>query len=285
MSEEELHLLKEKFGEAVISGALLGGIKGANISELLSKLTDKGKLSDEEIEEIMNSAKTSAEDMQNFDIEEAHVYAEGEADIAKMVEEEKKKHMLLHGGIGGAVGTIVGTATFDEEAVEKECRAKYAEEHPEYKAVMNEGLAVEKQYDNAKEKEMSNWEEKNPKPQRNKLATFLGGIIPEAIYQHELKKWEEAKAEHEKTFEEDYAKNNPNYANLKEQQEAQEEKAKPKLHLAANAGGAAGGFVAGAATTAAVGGPIAILPGGIIGGILGAFGSEKVADYKDSKEI
>ena len=284
ISQEALQQLKEKCGEAVISGILLvGPQKGDSISKLLEKIKGNEKLSDEEIEEIMNSSKTSAEDMQSFDIEEAHVYAEGEAEIAKMVEEEKKKHMLLHGGIGGAVGTIVGTATFDEEAIEKECRAKYAKEHPEYKAVMNEGLAVEKEYDDAKNAALSEWEEANPKPERNSLGIILGGVVSEAKYQLELKKWEEKRTEHEKSFQESYAKDNQNYANLKEQQETQEPK--KKFYWGANIGGAGGRVLAGATAVGSIIPGLDTALGGITGGISGAFTDEKLADHKDSKEI
>ena len=234
--------------------------------ELLQDNKD-GLVVDDEV--IAEKIKDIIQDYKNFDIEEAHVYAEGEAAIDK----EVKMRMLTQ-----MSKSAIAFKTKSKEEIEAEVRAEYAAKHPEYAAVQAEGQRVEAQYEAAKTAEMSNWEKENPKPQRGKLG-FFGGALAEFKYQMELKEWEKARAEHEKSFQNDYAEENKNYANLKEQQEALE----PKLHWGANIAGAAGGGLAGG-IIGTIFPVIGNVVGAIVGGVSGAIAGEKLADYKDSKE-
>ena len=279
--EDTLKLEKEETETGIFEGiaeemeesaeGVLSNIDDALLAEKIKKAAPEllkdnkgGLIADDEA--IAQEIRDIVQDYKNFDVEEAHVYAEGEAAIKKEVEMRVKMQMVQTG---------IALKHKSAEEIEAEVRAKYAEEHPEYAAVMHEGQRVEAQYEEAKAEEMSNWEKENPKPKRSKVGFIFGGVLSEVKYQLELKEWEKAKAEHEKSFQNDYAKENKNYANLKEQQEAQEPK--KKLHLTANVLGAGGGWLGGLLA----GGPF----GGIVGGVAGAFGSEKLADYKDSKEI
>lgn len=148
-------------------------------------------------------------DKKNFDTEEAHVYAEGEAEIQK----EVQRRLIMQGTV---VGLLTGKSA---EEIEAEVRAEYAEKNPEYAAVMEEGQAVEKAHAEAKATEMKEWEANNPKPEPpNPVFGTTGAMV---IYTKQLQEWEAKRAEHEKAFDENYAKENPNYANLKEEQDAQ----------------------------------------------------------------
>ena len=150
-------------------------------------------------------------DKKNFDVEEAHVYAEGEAAI----EREVQLRMALN---ATKAAVWFGGKLEDMEAkIRDEVRAEYAKNHPEYAAVMEEGQAVEKAHAEAKADAMAEWEENNPKPEKPN-ALFVG-IIGLGAYTIKLQKWEKERAAQEKAFDESYAKENPNYANLKDQQE------------------------------------------------------------------
>lgn len=148
-------------------------------------------------------------DKKNFDPEEAHVYAEGEAEIQK----EVQRRMLMKATVAGI---IMGKTA---EEIEAEVRAEYAAKNPEYAAVMEEGQAVEKAHAEAKAEAMKEWEANNPKPEPPN--PIFAGVAQMAVYTAELQKWEAERAKHAEAFDESYAKENPNYANLKEQQDAQ----------------------------------------------------------------
>lgn len=145
-------------------------------------------------------------DKRNFDTEEAHIYAEGESAIEKEVQAR-----LMTRGI---ISILWGKNAAELEA---EVREKYAKNHPEYAAVMEEGQAVEKAYDKAKTEALAEWEAKNPKPEPPH--PIFGSTVQMAAYSIKLKEWQAERAEQEKAFSEEYAKDNPNYANLKEQQD------------------------------------------------------------------
>ena len=147
-------------------------------------------------------------DKRNFDLEEAHVYAEGEAEIEK----EVKLRMLLQTGVKGL---LFGKT---QEEIEAEVRAEYAKEHPEYAAVMEEGQAVEKAHAEAKAKAMADWEANNPRPEQP--VNIFGLPAKSVAYMLELQKWEAERAKQAEAFDESYAKDNSNYANLKEQEDS-----------------------------------------------------------------
>lgn len=184
-----------------------GGIKDDDANTI--KFTEEEKTCvDDGIQITHGEDLAEIVDKQNFDTEEAHIYAEGEAEI----EAEVQRRMLMQMGV---VGMLVGKS---EEQIEAEVRAEYAEKHPEYAAVMEEGQAVEKEHAEAKEAAMAEWEANNPKPEPPNI--LFAGVVQMTAYNVKLQKWEAEKAKQEKAFDESYAKENPNYANLKEQQDA-----------------------------------------------------------------
>lgn len=165
-----------------------------NSNEDSVKITDKTE-SDKDV------------DKRNFDTEEAHIYAEGEAAIEKEVKQKVMFQMGLNSLLGGK----------SIEEIEAEVRAEYAAKHPEYAAVMEEGQAVEEAYNEAKTAALSEWEENNPKPEPPH--PIFGSTVEMAAYSKKLQEWQAKRAEQEKAFSEEYAKDNTNYANLKEQQD------------------------------------------------------------------
>ena len=203
---------------------MVDGINGNYQNTSLSCVNDECKEIQEEettinfaddVEEISNedsvkiTDKTESDkdvDKRNFDTEEAHIYAEGEAAIEKEVQAR-----LMTRGI---ISILWGKNAAELEA---EVREKYAKNHPEYAAVMEEGQAVEKAYDKAKTEALAEWEAKNPKPEPPH--PIFGSTVQMAAYSIKLKEWQAERAEQEKAFSEEYAKDNPNYANLKEQQD------------------------------------------------------------------
>lgn len=143
----------------------------------------------------------------NFDTEEARIYAEGEAAIEEEIEKRVRQQMILKDLRGGK----------SRAEIEAEVRAEYEKEHPEYAAVKDEGRQVEKEFNEAKDKAMSDWMKTNPKPEPPNPIT--GGISDSARYERELKKWQEKYDAEVAKFEEQYAKENKNYATYKEQKE------------------------------------------------------------------
>lgn len=186
-----------------------GGIKDDDANTI--KFTEEEKTCvDDGIQITHGEDLAEIVDKQNFDTEEAHIYAEGEAAIEK----EVKQRLLQQGLVVGI--NIQGKSA---EEIEAEVRAEYAEKNPEYAAVMEEGQAVEKAHEEAKGTAMADWEANNPKPEPPN--PIFAGVAQMAAYTVELQEWQAKRAEYEKTFDESYAKENPNYANLKEQQDAQ----------------------------------------------------------------
>lgn len=165
--------------------------------EVFEKIKDKILGEEEDV-------KTEHKDA-DFTEEEADAYAKGEAEIEKMVQKELLRRGIL---------MSIGTGALDINEIEKECREKYAEEHPEYKAVMEEGLAVEEAHDEAIEKEKKEWLNDNPPPpmfnNTNPLGT--GGFK----ISEEYKEWQAEMEKHMEYVEKKYSENNPDYANLKD---------------------------------------------------------------------
>lgn len=141
-----------------------------------------------------------------FTKDEAKTYVEGEKEIAKMIEEEKNKQLD-----GGHYLTYL----FDSAKTEKDCRNKYAKEHPEYNEVMKEGQKVESQYETAYNEAKTNWLKENPEPDGFEKGGLFG--IKE---RDEHKEWRAKEQEFSKGFEEEYINNNPDYGNLKDAQKS-----------------------------------------------------------------
>ena len=173
-------------------------------STAISYLEENGEL---DAQKVRILGEKIIQDRENFDVEEAYIYAEGEAAIEKEVERRYQQQMLLESIQGGK----------SREEIEAEVRAEYEKEHPEYVAVQAEGQKVEKEFNEAKNNAMADWVKDNPMPEPPNPIT--GGISDSARYLRELKEWQEKYNAEVAKFEEQYAKENPNYATYKEQKE------------------------------------------------------------------
>lgn len=172
-------------------------------SELLEKI--KEKLDGED--ETLQTRKDA-----DFTAEEADIYAKGEAEIDRMVQQEILQNATK--------ATILG-AKVDIEKIEQECREKYAKEHPEYKEVMEEGLAVENAHDKVMEQEKEDWIKDNPQPPMFNTKKPIG--TGDFQISEEYKQWQAEMERHMEYVEKKYVEDNPDYANLKDAKKGNEQ--------------------------------------------------------------
>lgn len=125
----------------------------------------------------------------SFTLDEAQIYVDGEAEINELIEQAKKDKGLLE-------------IILDFGATEKEIREDYEEKHPEYAKVKEEGDKVQKEYDEAYEEAKNKWLEENPKPENCR------------IFSLEYFNWSLKQTNAMKDFKNEYAKENPDFANL-----------------------------------------------------------------------
>ena len=137
----------------------------------------------------------------SFTKDEASIYVAGEKEIAELVKNEPNKQNLIE-------------TFFDPDKTEREIREKYSSEHPEYASVMKEGQKVQSDFDNAKEETRLKWIEDNPAPEMLKEGGFFGVTMTD-----EYKDWLKNQDNYMNNFEKEYVQNNPDYANLKAEQD------------------------------------------------------------------
>ena len=157
-------------------------------------------------EETLNTILTGAVDIiladSTFTKDDAAIFVAGEKEIEELIKNAQNNQNLFE--------TI-----FDPNKTEREIREKYANEHPEYAAVMQKGNNVQKKHDEAREETRLKWIEDNPEPSDIMQKGGLFGMT----FTDEYKDWLKNKDNYLNNFEQEYIQNNPDYANLKEAQD------------------------------------------------------------------
>lgn len=129
---------------------------------------------------------------------EAEAYVTGENEIAELLKEAK--------GDRSFVETIL-----DPNKYEREIRAEYEKEHPEYARVAKDGKKLQEEYDYARAATEKIWLETNPEPE-NKYQK--GNGLFGFSQTEEYKQWHKEKEQALADFDKDYRYNNPDYDNL-----------------------------------------------------------------------
>lgn len=181
-----------------------GNIKKTNETDNETSIFSNNTTGDEILTQIILGIIDESFFDGTFTADEADIYVKGEKEIAEMVKEEKNKQLN---------NLNIIAYIFDEEKTEKECREKYAEKHPEYKEVMEEGQRVEKEYEKSLNKAKDIWLKDNPEPEMLEKGGFWGYKETDAH-----KEWKKKEKEFTNKFEEEYKKNNPDYKTLKNAQ-------------------------------------------------------------------
>lgn len=156
-------------------------------------------------EETLNTILTGTVDVilgdGAFTKDEAAIFVAGEKEIEELIRNAPNEQNLVE--------TIL-----DPDKTEREVREKYANEHPEYAAVMKEGHNVQKKHDETREEARTKWIENNPPPEMMKKGGLFGMTVTD-----EYKDWYKKQAEFMNDFEKEYIQNNSDYAHLKEEQD------------------------------------------------------------------
>lgn len=166
----------------------INGTNKTNSTPEVEKLCIFSK--EEDVNEIVESVIDGLLGDGIFTKEEAQIYVNGEEEIKELIEKEQKNKSFLK-------------KIIDASDVEKRIREKYEEEHPEYANVKEEGDKVKKEYTEAFNEANKKWIEENPLPENTK------------IFSLDFLSWKLKQSTAMTNFTNQYAKDNPDYANLK----------------------------------------------------------------------
>ena len=133
-----------------------------------------------------------------FTNKEAEIYVLGENAIEELLREAKDNRSIVE-------------VLLNPNKYERDIRAEYEREHPEYAKVAKEGKKLQEEYNDARAATERIWLETNPEPQEKyQKGNGLFGFSQTEEY----KKWHNEREQILNDFEKEYRYNNPDYDNL-----------------------------------------------------------------------